>query len=82
MRLIRNYVYFHFTFPTNNEGGSGIRAGGLGNFSKILISGGDDYLVLESNSLSVWSNLLVTTNMYKDQSKEEWKELLQCSLEQ
>ena len=44
--LFSNYVYYHFIFPKISKSGFRIRAGGLKIFQK-LISGGDDYLVLE-----------------------------------
>ena len=47
LRLFRNYVYYHFIFPKINKRGVGITAGGWKIFQK-LISGRDDYSVLES----------------------------------
>ena len=42
LRLFRNYVYYHFTFPKINKRGVGITAGGggVGKFSKINKRGG------------------------------------------
>ena len=48
LRLFRNYVYYHFIFPTINKMGGWNKTGGLEKFSKINKQRGEDYSVLEN----------------------------------
>ena len=47
--LFRNYVYYHFIFPKINKRGGWNKSGGGWKIFQKLISGRDDYSVLESN---------------------------------
>ena len=56
LRLFRNYVYYHFTFPKINKRGGWNKSGGLENFSKINKRGGT--IIRYSRVIGVSSQIL------------------------